>query len=101
MKKNIFIIITSLLLTSCSFFKPHKLDIEQGNIVTETQVNELHRGMTTGQVKNILGQPVLINLFSPNRIDYVYTMKMGRNQTTISKVSCTFNNNKLVNIQRN
>lgn len=98
MRKIILLICVGLFLSGCTFFRPHKIDIEQGNIITERNVNKLHRGMTEAEVKKIMGIPQLTNLFTPNRIDYVYTFQVGGQNMYITRVICIFRNGILQQI---
>jgi outer membrane protein assembly factor BamE len=49
---------------------PYRIDIVQGNVVTKEQP-----GMTRDQVRDILGSPMLTDIFHANRWDYVFTIK--------------------------
>lgn len=80
MKKIIFILFCSLLLSSCIL---HRQNIQQGNIITQEQIAQLKVGMTEEQVRYVMGTPVLQNTFEPNRWDYVYTLHA--NNKTIEK----------------
>jgi outer membrane protein assembly factor BamE len=50
----------------------YKLDINQGNYVTQDMVDKLKEGQTKQQVRLILGTPLLVSAFRDNRWDYVY-----------------------------
>ncbi len=71
-----------LTLAACSWFPSlgvYKLDINQGNYVTEDQVAKLKIGQTRQQVKMTLGTPLLADPFHANRWDYVYEfIRQGR-----------------------
>ena len=88
---------SALLLSSCSnlrFPGVYKIDVAQGNIVTQDLLDKLQPGMKPNQVKYILGSPLIIDTFSDNRWDYYYSMKTGRtNKTKTSKVSVYFEGN--------
>lgn len=99
MKKLASLILLSCLLSGC-FFRPHKMDIEQGNIITPAEVSQLHPGMSENQVRSVMGSPMLTNIFTPNRIEYVYTLKEGYSTMTEKKVTCIFQNGRLVDIVR-
>ena len=72
MQRKLFaLLILGLSLSGCV----HKVTIEQGNIITQDMVNQLHPGMTSDQVQFILGHPVLVETFEANRADYVYTLE--------------------------
>ena len=50
----------------------YKLDINQGNYVTEDMVVKLKPGQSKQQVRAILGTPLVSSAFRDNRWDYVY-----------------------------
>lgn len=99
MKKIISLALIGLALSGCAFIS--KLDIEQGNIITENQVRELHPGMSEAEVKAVMGNPVLVNLFSPDRIDYIYTMEKAHQKMQAKRVICIFRNNVLRDVITN
>ena len=78
------IAVLALLLTSCSYVpsvSPYKLDVQQGNVVTQDMVAKLKVGMTRSQVKFILGTPLVVDAFHADRWDYVYlNQKAGKLQ---------------------
>src|SRR5918998_642922 len=51
---------------------PHKIDIQQGNYVTQDMVNKLKPGMSRSQVRFALGTPLIADPFHADRWDYVY-----------------------------
>lgn len=58
-----------------SVVTPYKLDIVQGNFISSEQAAALKVGMNRAQVKNILGTPLLTDIFHANQWDYVFTFK--------------------------
>jgi outer membrane protein assembly factor BamE len=69
-----------VLLTGCSswgFPGVYRIDVEQGNIVTQEMVDQLKTGMSRRQVRYILGTPLIEDPFSQNRWDYVFTVRNG------------------------
>lgn len=100
MKKLISLVMIGLTLSGCSFFTLHKMDVKQGNVLEANDVQQLRNGMSQAQVKEILGTPMLTNIFSPNRIDYVYTTQKGGQAMQEKKVVCIFNNGRLVEVIR-
>ena len=66
-----------LLLAGCSYIpmlpglKPHKIDIQQGNYVTQDMVSKVKPGMSRSQVRFALGTPLVADQFHPDRWDYV------------------------------
>jgi len=71
-----------LLLTGCSWIQSlgvYKLDINQGNYVTQDQVDRLKVGQTRQQVRTALGTPMLADAFHADRWDYPYEFnRLGR-----------------------
>jgi len=62
-------------LSGCVFPGVHKLNVQQGNIVTQDMLDQLQQGMTRDQVEFVMGTPVLENSFADNRWDYLYTLE--------------------------
>ncbi len=54
---------------------PYKVEVVQGNFVSKQQVDALRPGMTRQQVREILGTPLLNDVFHANRWDYVFTIR--------------------------
>ena len=52
---------------------PYRIDIQQGNYVSQEAVSQLKAGMTKEQVRVILGTPLLTDIFHAERWDYIYT----------------------------
>ena len=66
------------LLAACSIFNPYKIDVQQGNVLTQEMVAQLKPGQTREQVRYILGTPLLTDIFHQQRWDYVYSYRKGR-----------------------
>mgnify|MGYP001627460287 CR=1 FL=1 len=58
-----------------SVITPYKVEVVQGNFVSREQVQALQKGMTTDQVRQILGTPLVTSLFHGERWDYVFTLR--------------------------
>ena len=57
----------------------YKIDINQGNYLSQDMVDKLKVGMTKTQVKVVLGTPLVTSAFRDNRWDYVYEFaRQGR-----------------------
>lgn len=79
--RTLLILLACIGLIACQSVNvpfAYKIDIEQGNIVTDEMLGELEPGMTKQQVHAILGTPMLIDMFHQNRWDYYYYNKKGR-----------------------
>ena len=53
-------------------FGVYKLDINQGNYISQDMVDKLKAGQTKTQVRTALGTPLITSAFRDNRWDYVY-----------------------------
>ncbi|MEO8755210.1 MAG: outer membrane protein assembly factor BamE, partial [Casimicrobiaceae bacterium] len=53
-------------------FGVYKLDINQGNYLSQDMVDKLKTGQTKPQVKAALGTPLITSAFRDTRWDYVY-----------------------------
>ena len=58
-------------------FGVYKLDINQGNYISQDMVDKLKIGQTKPQVRAALGTPLVTSAFRDNRWDYVYLFKSG------------------------
>ena len=53
-------------------FGVYKMDVNQGNYLSQDMVDKLKVGMTQAQVKQVLGTPLVASPFRADRWDYVY-----------------------------
>lgn len=75
-------ILVSVWLSACSsvprIVTEYRIDIQQGNVLTQEMVSQLKPGQTRDQVRFILGTPMLTDVFHAQRWDYVYRLQNGR-----------------------
>jgi outer membrane protein assembly factor BamE len=50
----------------------HRMEIQQGNYVTQEMIAKLQPGMTRDQVRFVLGTPLVADAFHANRWDYMF-----------------------------
>ncbi|MCW8125779.1 outer membrane protein assembly factor BamE [Microbulbifer halophilus] len=89
----------SALLGACSLFKfpgVHRIEVQQGNIVTQEMVDQLKPGMTRRQVRFVLGTPLIEDTFNPNRWDYINRVRDPENEVTQKRFSVYFNGDILI-----
>ncbi|HEX6138127.1 MAG TPA: outer membrane protein assembly factor BamE [Casimicrobiaceae bacterium] len=53
-------------------FGVYKIDVNQGNYLSQDMIDKLKVGMTQQQVKQLLGTPLIASPFRTDRWDYVY-----------------------------
>ncbi|AHL74399.1 membrane protein [Stutzerimonas stutzeri] len=80
-------------LAGCSFPGVYKVDIQQGNVVTQDMIDQLRPGMTRSQVRFIMGNPLITDTFHANRWDYLYSIQPGGSLRQQERVSLVFNAN--------
>jgi outer membrane protein assembly factor BamE len=92
------LLIAALLtgLAGCSYLTPYKLDVPQGNAITADQTAKLKLGMTRSQVKFVLGTPLLMDDFHPNRWDYIYFASKGGKQEHDKRYHVLFDGDRLI-----
>ena len=88
-----------LLLAIATAGCVYKIDVQQGNYITQDLVDKLKPGMTKAEVKGILGTPLLIDAFHANRWDYFFSNKPNRMPEERSRVSVFFQDEKLVSVE--
>lgn len=104
MRKTL-IILFPLLLTACSYvpsvpgFGVHKIDVQQGNYVTQEMVSKLKPGMTKSQVRFILGTPLIVDAFHTDRWDYVYSFQHQGRITEHRRMVVIFDGDSLKRIE--
>lgn len=67
----------SLLGAGGCVYRPN---IQQGNLLKTEDVDQVTVGMTRSQVRYLLGTPMLADPFDPQRWDYLYTFRRGREE---------------------
>lgn len=85
--------VLALLLTGCNKDKipgVYRIDIQQGNDVTQEMLNKLQPEMTKTQVAYIMGTPLLIDAFHPDRWDYIYSFHPGNGQREQRRITLFF-----------
>jgi len=54
---------------------PYRVEVVQGNVITSEQVQNIKPGMNRAQVRDVLGTPLLTDVFHADRWDYVFTIR--------------------------
>ena len=57
--------------------RPYRPDVIQGNFVSAEMAAQLKPGMTRDEVRNILGTPLLQDVFHADRWEYVFSLRRG------------------------
>ncbi len=97
----------ALALVSCSTvqsslpsFAPYRIEIQQGNFVSQEMVSQLKPGMSKDQVRFVLGSPLIIDSFHTDRWDYVFRRQRNiSSQLEQRKVTVFFEDGKLKRVE--
>ncbi len=98
----LLVALVALFSTGCSVvdkLRPYRIDVRQGNLVTQEMVSQLKKGMTRDQVRFALGTPLLDDVFHPDRWDYIYRYTEGRGEPEQRKLTLRFENDQLVRVE--
>lgn len=99
------IVIALLLLAGCNYvprlpgLSAHRIDIQQGNYVTQDMVDRLKPGMSRSQVRFGLGTPLVTDPFHPDRWDYVYVLQKKGRVVDQRRIVAVFQDDKLLRIE--
>jgi outer membrane protein assembly factor BamE len=102
--RPIIILLVAGTLSACSsvprLVSEYKIDIQQGNVLTQEMVSQLRPGLSKDQVRFILGTPILTDMFHADRWDYVYRLQKGATgEVEIRKFSTFFDSDgKLIRV---
>jgi outer membrane protein assembly factor BamE len=78
---------------------PYRIDVRQGNLVTQEMAAQLKPGMTRDQVRFVLGTPLLADPFHAERWDYVYRFKPGYGEAQQRRLTVFFQDGKLARVE--
>ncbi|MDJ0750373.1 MAG: outer membrane protein assembly factor BamE [Woeseiaceae bacterium] len=94
----VFITIMSLIFSSGCVYRA---SIAQGNLVKEEDLAQVDVGMTRNQVRFLLGTPMIDDPFNRDRWDYVYYLKLGRQDASFKRwVSVFFEDGIVSEVRR-
>lgn len=98
--------IAALLLVSCGSARvsapvvsPYRMEIQQGNFVSQEMVSRLKLGMSKDQVRFVLGTPLITDSFHADRWDYVFRrQKSNSRELERHRLAVFFEDGKLARI---
>lgn len=100
MRHMIFAAILAILLSGC--LSVYKVEVQQGNVVTQEMIDKLKPGMTPSQVRFVMGTPLIVDPFHQNRWDYYYYLRRSNETSGESqRVTVVFKNDLLIAVQGN
>ncbi|MFA7270666.1 MAG: outer membrane protein assembly factor BamE [Sterolibacterium sp.] len=106
MKRTVLLVLPALIaVAGCSsmpkltsWLTPYRIDVRQGNYVTQEMVAQLKLGQSRDQVRFILGTPLLADPYHADRWDYVYRFQPGQGEAQQRRMTVYFADGKLSRI---
>lgn len=77
---------------------PYKVEVVQGNVVTSEQAEAVKPGMNRAQVRDVLGSPLVADVFHADRWDYVFTIRRQGAEPQTRRVIVEFTGDLLKSI---
>jgi outer membrane protein assembly factor BamE len=102
--RSSLVLLLTLLVTACGYvpripgITPYKMEIQQGNFVSQDMVSQLKPGMTKEQVRFVLGTPLVADIFHPDRWDYVYWRELADGSREHRKLTVHFDKGQLARV---
>jgi outer membrane protein assembly factor BamE len=79
----------------------YRLAIQQGNIADSEDVDQVTVGMTPSQVRFLLGTPLVDDPFNNDRWDYIYYVRIGRDEPETRRfLTVYFEDGKVARLER-
>jgi len=104
--RQFLILLMVLALVGCkqapelpAVIAPYKIDIQQGNVVSQAMVAKLKAGMTRAQVRFALGSPLIVDPFRTDRWDYVYTYQKQGKELQRRRLTIIFEEDRLLRVE--
>jgi len=86
----------AFFIAGCSFPGVYKINVQQGNIVTQEMIEQLKPGMSKRQVHFVLGEPVVKNLFDSSEENYLYSYQERGDETRTQRITVFYENGTYV-----
>jgi outer membrane protein assembly factor BamE len=80
-------------------FSPYKIDIQQGNFISQEDAAKLKEGMTKEQVRFVLGVPLLTDMFHDGRWDYLFRLQKGNGEISMNRLTVFFKENRVIRFE--
>ena len=88
-----------LLILSVAGGCVYQANLSQGNLLKQEDLDQVGVGMTRRQVRFLLGTPMIDDPFHEGRWDYIYYLKLGRDDATFKRwISIYFDGEKVSEI---
>jgi outer membrane protein assembly factor BamE len=99
--RTLFLLVVPAALGACGVPKlvtPYRMEIQQGNYVSQDMVSQLKTGMTPEQVRFVMGTPLVADIFHADRWDYVYYRDVQGRGREARKIALVFEAGRLARV---
>jgi outer membrane protein assembly factor BamE len=104
MSRSLLSLVLAAALPACSWvpripgITPYRIELQQGNFVSQEMLSQLKPGMSKEQVRLTMGTPLLADAFHADRWDYIYTREAPNGKRESRKLVVFFADNKLARV---
>lgn len=101
MRSHLAILLAVCVLSACAKIPlpgVYRIDIQQGNVISQEQLAALEAGMEKRKVRFILGTPLVTDAFNQQRWDYYYSLEQRGEDRVQRIVSVFFDGDRLSHV---
>ena len=96
LKLALLVLFAVSVMSSCSIYR---MDIRQGNLIEQKDVDRIKAGMNQAQIRFLLGRPLVNDTFDNNVWYYINTFKSGKTQEVVrQELIVTFVDGKVTDL---
>ena len=85
--------------TNIGFPGVYRINVEQGNVVTEEMLEQLRPGLNRRQLRYIMGTPLIEDSFHEDRWDYRYLLRNGSEMLFETQLTLWFEEDELMRVE--
>ena len=79
----------------------YQANLNQGNVIKQDDLDQVEIGMTRNQVRFLLGTPMIDDPFHVDRWDYIYYLRVGREDAGFKRwVTVLFEDGEVIEIRK-
>ena len=97
----ILALVVMTTISGCSVVRfpgVYRIDVGQGNLITQDMTAKLKLGMSPRQVEFVMGSAMIQDPFHPGRWDYFYSLETGSGIQAENRLTLYFENDRLARI---
>ena len=84
--------------TRSGLFEPYRADLPQGNYLTQAMLDQVTPGMRERDVRRVLGSPLMVDVFQPDRWNYVFRYRHPNGRVDSRTVVVTFDDGMVAKV---